>query len=290
MPKVAVVTDTNSGIFPDRARSLGMYSIPMPFTINGEEFFEGVNLTHDEYYAKMEGGADISTSQPSPAAVLELWDELLKTHDQIVHIPMSSSLSSSVQTAVMLADDYDGKVQVVDNQRISVTQARSAMDAVELAGKGFDAPQIKEILVRDKKESSIYITLNTLYYLKKGGRITPAAAAIGTILRIKPVLTIQGGKLDAFSKARTLSQAKTTMLNALASDIEKRFNNDKTNIHFYIAYTKNEEAARELAGEMAEKFDVKNEVICDQLSLSIASHVGPGSLGVAISMVPPELR
>ena len=217
--RTAIATDSNSGITQEQAAKLGIYVLPMPFMINGEMFYEGVNLTHEEFFKRMEEGADITTSQPSPGEVTDFWDKLLKEYDEILYIPMSSGLSGSCQTAIMLADDYDGKVQVVNNQRISVTQEQSALDARDLAAKGYEAAQIKEILERTKYESSIYITLTTLKYLKKGGRITPAAAALGTLLRIKPVLTIQGEKLDAFSKARTAKQAKTIMLTALAKDL-----------------------------------------------------------------------
>ena len=190
--RTAIATDSNSGITQEQAAKLGIYVLPMPFMINGEMFYEGVNLTHEEFFKRMEEGADITTSQPSPGEVTDFWDKLLKEYDEILYIPMSSGLSGSCQTAIMLADDYDGKVQVVNNQRISVTQEQSALDARDLAAKGYEAAQIKEILERTKYESSIYITLTTLKYLKKGGRITPAAAALGTLLRIKPVLTIQG--------------------------------------------------------------------------------------------------
>lgn len=189
--RTAIATDSNSGITQEQAAKLGIYVLPMPFMINGEMFYEGVNLTHEEFFKRMEEGADITTSQPSPGEVTDFWDKLLKEYDEILYIPMSSGLSGSCQTAIMLADDYDGKVQVVNNQRISVTQEQSALDARDLAAKGYEAAQIKEILERTKYESSIYITLTTLKYLKKGGRITPAAAALGTLLRIKPVLTIQ---------------------------------------------------------------------------------------------------
>ena len=198
--RTAIATDSNSGITQEQAAKLGIYVLPMPFMINGEMFYEGVNLTHEEFFKRMEEGADITTSQPSPGEVTDFWDKLLKEYDEILYIPMSSGLSGSCQTAIMLADDYDGKVQVVNNQRISVTQEQSALDARDLAAKGYEAAQIKEILERTKYESSIYITLTTLKYLKKGGRITPAAAALGTLLRIKPVLTIQGEKLDAFQR------------------------------------------------------------------------------------------
>ena len=220
--KVAVVTDSNSGITQSKAKEIGISVIPMPFMINGETFEEDINLTQEQFYEKMVEGAEISTSQPSPEIVMNLWSELLQSYDEIVHIPMSSALSSSCQTAMMLAEDFEGRVFVVDNQRISVTQYQSTLDALKLAQAGLTGAQIKEILEREARESSIYIMVDTLKYLKKGGRITPAAAALGTLLRIKPVLQIQGGKLDSFSKARTVKQAKTTMLSAVAKDLEER--------------------------------------------------------------------
>ena len=203
--KIAVVTDSNSGITQKEAEKLGIIVLPMPFMINEQVFFEDIDLSQEAFYKRMAEGADITTSQPAPKDVLELWDKLLREYDEIVHIPMSSGLSGSCQTAMMLAEDYGGRVQVVNNQRISVTQRQSALDARDLAAKGYDGAAIKEILERTKFDSTIYITVDTLKYLKKGGRVTPAAAALGTLLRIKPVLTIQGEKLDAFSKARTLS-------------------------------------------------------------------------------------
>ncbi len=284
MLKVAIVTDTNSGIMPEEAKEHGIFVLPMPFTINDREYLEAVDLTRDSYYEQMEAGADIKTSQPSPEAVLNLWDELLKEYDEIVHIPMSSGLSGSYQSANMLADDYDGKVFVVNNQRISVTQRQSVLDAKAMADHGMTAQEIADFLEKDKFNSSIYITLNTLFYLKKGGRITPAAAAIGTMLKLKPVLTIQGDKLDAFSKARTMSQGKATMLNALKNDIVNRFGNPGADkIHLQVAHTHDLEAALLLKEEMAQAFP-GYEIYVDELPLSISTHIGPGALGVACTL------
>ena len=285
--RTAIATDSNSGITQEQAEKLGIYVLPMPFMINGEMFYEGVNLTHEEFFRQMEEGADITTSQPSPGEVTDFWDKLLKEYDEILYIPMSGGLSGSCQTAIMLSDDYDGKVQVVNNQRISVTQEQSALDARDLAAKGYEAAQIKEILERVKYESSIYITLTTL---KKGGRITPAAAALGTLLRIKPVLTIQGEKLDAFSKARTAKQARSIMLTALAKDLDERFH-DKNAEHTYleIAHTCNEEDAKELEAALKEQYPGA-DITMAPLSLSIACHIGPGSLAVACSGKLKELE
>ena len=282
MTKIAVVTDSNSGITQAQAKELGIYVLPMPFIIDEKTFLEDINLTQEEFYKKLESGANVSTSQPSPEDVMSLWDELLKEYDEIVHIPMSSGLSGSCQTAMMLADDYDGKVQVVNNQRISVTQRQSALDALSLADKGMNAKEIKEFLEEDKFNSSIYIMLDTLFYLKKGGRITPAAAAIGTMLRLKPVLQIQGEKLDAFAKARTVAQGKSTMINSIKNDIINRFGGmtEEKGIWLQIAHTHNEEAALAFKEEIAEVFP-GYDIIISPLSLSVACHIGPGSLAFA---------
>ncbi len=279
--KVAVITDSNSGITQAQAKELGIQVLPMPFMIGEETYFEDITLTQEEFYEKLEGGADMVTSQPSPESVLALWKETLKEYDEIVHIPMSSGLSGSCQSALMLAEDFDGKVQVVNNQRISVTQRQSVLDALMLVGRGMNAPEIKEFLEKDKFNSSIYIMLDTLYYLKKGGRITPAAAAIGTILRLKPVLQIQGERLDAFAKARTAGQGKSVMINAIRNDMENRFGGvSADNIWLEVAYTRDREAAEQFAQELQKEFPGFDMVI-NPLSLSVACHIGPGSLAVA---------
>lgn len=279
--KIAVVTDSNSGITQSQAKECGIFVLPMPFMINEETYFEDITLTQEEFYQRLSDNADVITSQPSPDAVMKLWDEVLASYDEIVHIPMSSGLSGSCQSARMLAEDYDGRVQVVNNQRISVTQRQSALDALALIEQGMDAAAVREFLERDKFNSSIYIMLDTLYYLKKGGRITPAAAALGTILRLKPVLQIQGEKLDAFAKARTAAQGKSIMINAIRADMEKRFGGvSPDNVWLQIAYTYDREAAEQFKGQVLEAFP-GFDVHMDPLSLSIACHIGPGSLALA---------
>ena len=281
MSKIAIVTDSNSGISQKQSEELGdVFVIPMPFTFNDETFYEDINLTVEQFFRKMEAGEEVLTSQPSPDTVISLWDKLLTEYDEIVHIPMSSGLSGACQSATMLATDYDGKVQVVNNQRISVTQRQSVLDAKQLISKGKNASQIKEILENNRFNSSIYIMLDTLQYLKKGGRITPAAAALGTLLRIRPVLQIQGEKPDAFAKARTISHGKTVMMNALRNDLEHRFGGvENKNYILYIAHTQNEEAALSLKEELAMAYpDV--EIYMDRLPLSVSCHIGPGALGV----------
>ncbi len=282
MSKIAVVTDSNSGITQAQALELGISVIPMPFMIDGETYFEEITLSRREFYEKLASNADISTSQPSPEAILALWDTLLKENDEIVHIPMSSGLSGSCQTAQMLAQDYEGKVHVVNNQRISVTQRQSALDALALVQAGKSGSEIKELLEADKFNSSIYIMIDTLHYLKKGGRITPAAAALGTLLKLKPVLQIQGEKLDAFAKARTVNQAKSIMMTAIKNDIEKRFGGVSENnpIYLQIAHTENEEAAGLLKEELAAQFP-GYPIYIDHLSLSVSCHIGPGAVAIA---------
>lgn len=281
MAKVAIVTDSNSGITQAQAKEMGISVLPMPFMIDDETFYEDITLTQAEFYEKLASGANVITSQPTPESVMNLWDELLKEYDEIVHIPMSSGLSGSCQSAIMLAEDYEGKVQVVNNQRISITQRQSALDALSLVDKGMNAAEIKDFLEKDKFNSSIYIMLDTLYYLKKGGRITPAAAALGTLLKLKPVLQIQGEKLDAFAKARTVSQGKTTMINAIRNDMNNRFGGARPdNIWLEMAYTYDLDAANQFKREVEEAFP-GFDIHMDPLSLSVSCHIGPGALAVA---------
>ena len=284
MRKIAIVTDSNSGITQDEGRKLGISVLPMPFYINEVMYLEGVTLSQEEFYERLKKDEPISTSQPNPGEVCGLWDTLLKEYDEIVHIPMSSGLSASCETAMGFARDYDGKVQVVDNQRISVTQKQSVMDALTLVQAGKSAAEIREILEAESRESSIYITLETLKYLKKGGRITPAAAAIGTVLNLKPVLQIQGDKLDAYSKVRGKKQAKRVMLKAMKEDFDSRFVEyaKRGEMCLEMAYTGNQEEAEEFKKEVQEMFP-DYEIQMDPLSLSVACHIGHGALAVACS-------
>ncbi|MCR5657566.1 MAG: DegV family protein [Butyrivibrio sp.] len=284
MSKVAIITDTNSGIMPEVGEKLGIIVIPTPFMIDGVEYLEGINLSQEDFFKKLAEGADVSTSQPSPGSTLELWDRVLEEYDELVYIPLSSGLSSSCQTATMLAaDDYEGKVFVVNNQRISVTMRQSVLDAVEMRDKGLTAKEIKEQLEAVKFESSIYIMLDTLYYLKKGGRITPAAAALGTLLKLKPVLQIQGEKLDAFAKARTANQGKNIMINAMMNDIENRFGGfDARDVHLSGSYSYDLDKALEFKKEVEEAFP-GYDMHMDPLSLVVSCHIGPGALAIACS-------
>ncbi len=287
MSRVAIVTDSNSGITQKQGKDLGIRVLPMPFYINEELFFEDITLTQEEFYKRLAADADISTSQPSPGDVTDLWDELLESYDEIIHIPMSSGLSSSCETAMMLARDYEGRVFVVDNQRISVTQRRSVLDALMLADKGMTGKQIYDILMREKLEASIYITLDTLKYLKKGGRITPAAAAIGTVLNLKPVLQIQGEKLDAFSKTRGLKSAKKSMLDAVEKDLTQRFAGKE--MYLDLAYTCSQEDALQWKREVEARFP-GYEIHMDPLSLSVSCHIGFGAVAITCCHKVPELQ
>lgn len=283
MNKVAVLTDSNCGIMQEEAQEIGLYVIAMPFYINEKIYYEGVDLTQEEFYEKLEEECEIKTSMPVLGDVLDIWDELLLEYDEIVYIPMSSGLSGSYEAANMLSfdDDYEGRVFVVNNQRISVTMKESVMDALLMAQKGYSASKIKEILEEHKMESSIYISLPSIKYLSKGGRLTPAVAALGKILKIKPVLQIQGDKLDSFAKARTALQCKNIMLEAIENDIVNRFDSDYSNVVIAVSHTNNEEEAIKLKKEVLEKWP-NREVVLDPLPLSIACHIGPGSLAITV--------
>lgn len=283
MSKVAILTDSNSGIKQAEGIRVGIYVLPMPFYINEQMYFEEIDLSQKEFYGKLTEGAEIKTSMPTVGSVTDMWKKLLKEYDEVVYIPMSSGLSSSCETAYMLAQDFDGKVQVVDNQRISVTQRQSVYDAKMLADEGMSAAQIKDVLMEEKFQSSIYIMVDTLTYLKRGGRITPAAAALGTLLRLKPVLQIQGEKLDAFAKARTVKQAKTIMIEAMKKDFAERFHDASgSNMHLELAYTYDLEAAKQFKEEVQAQFP-DHEIVMNPLSLSVSCHIGPGALAIACS-------
>ena len=287
MGNVAIVTDSNSGISQAEAKELGIYVIPMPFLVDGKLYFEDVDMNKEQFYHFLENDADLSTSQPSPGDVMDLWDKLLKEYDEIVHIPMSSGLSASCSTAMGLARDYDGKVQVVDNQRISAAMQQSVMDAKHLVAAGKSAAQIKEILEKEALESSIYLMVDTLKYLKKGGRITPSAALLGSALNLKPILQIQGDKLDAYKKVRGVKAAKKNMLEAMKKDVEGRFSDyvTKGQLKLHVAYTTDEETARQWKEEVQSVFPDIAISRMDPLSFSVTCHTGPGVLAIAASHV-----
>ena len=283
MKKTAIVTDSNSGITQEKGKELGIRVFPMPFFIDGELYLEDITMTQEEFYQKLAENAEISTSQPAPGDLMDMWNEILKEYEEIVYIPMSSGLSAACENAIMLAKEYGEKVQVVNNRRVSVTLKQSVLEAIALADAGKNAKEIREILETEGKESSIYITVDTLKYLKKGGRITPAAATIGAVLNIKPVLQIQGGKLDAFAKARGWKQAKKTMLDAIEKDMKERFCGEPVLIQ--AAYTSSREEAEKWKEEIEARI-LGVEVDMDPLSLSVACHIGPGALAVTCTRKP----
>lgn len=282
MGKIAIMTDSNSGITQKEGKEQGIFVVPMPFLINDEEYFEDITLNQEEFYEKLTQNATVSTSQPSIENLTKQWDEILEEYEELIYIPMSSGLSGSCSTATMLAQDYDGRVKVVDNQRISVTQRRSVEDACRMVKEGRSSSEICEKLMQTKLEASIYIMVDTLKYLRKGGRLTPAVAALGTILRIKPVLQIQGEKLDTFAKARTIKQGTNIMLDAMEKDIAERFENNLDDLYIDVAHTQNEQGAEELKQEIEKRYP-QVKVRINPLSLSISCHIGPGSLAVAMA-------
>ena len=286
MSGIAIMTDSNCGIMPEEGRKLGIHVIPMPVIIDGRTYFEGVDITAEDFYKKQAAGAEITTSQPSPGDVTAMWDRLLKDYDQVIFIPMSSGLSNTCQTAVMLSDDdaYRGKVYVVDNHRISVPQLQSVYDAGALAEEGKTAAEIKEILEKEALDASIYIAVDTLKYLKKGGRITPAAAAVGTVLRLKPVLTIQGGKLDSHAKTRGMKSAFRIMLQAVKDDISSRFSHLKEQgvLKVGIANTPMDEGALATFRTEMQKNFPDMELVYSPLTMSIGTHIGTGGLGIGV--------
>lgn len=285
MRKTAVITDSNSGITQAEAKRLGISVLPMPFFINDQLYYEDLSLTQDQFYQFLAKDADIKTSQPTPEAVMALWDKALETCDEVVYIPMSSSLSGSCETAKMLAQDYDGRVCVVNNQRISWSQKQSVLEAMVLSEKGFSAAEIQKILEREALQASIYIAVDTLKYLKKGGRVTPAAATFATVLNIKPVLQIQGEKLDAFAKVRGSKQARKTMLDAIDKDLAGRFAGQE--VYIRGAYTCSDEEGQAWIDEVKAHFPGQ-DVYMDRLSLSVSCHIGPGAVAVLCAHVVPE--
>lgn len=285
--KTAIVTDSNSGITQSLAKELGIYVVPMPVLIDGEQFFEDISLSQNQFYDKLKSDAQVSTSQPSAFDVGELWNKLLKDYDKIIHIPMSSGLSETCRTLSHLAEsEYAGKVYVIDNQRISITMRQSVDDALNMLKDGKTAEEIRDWLTETKMQSSIYIMVDTLKYLKKGGRLTPAVAAIGTLLKIKPVLQIQGEKLDQYAKERKLADAKSTMINAVKHDMDTRFKELRNagKMTLAIAHTQNDEEAKIFCDEIKAAFPDVEFTYIDPLSLSVSCHIGPGALAIGATV------
>ena len=285
--KVAVMTDCNSTFTQKTAKEANVFCMDMPVIIDGENYIQDVNLTTEMFYDALAAGKDVSTSQPSPGAIMEMWDDILASgYDQLVYMPMSSGLSEACNTAKVLAEDYEGKVEVIDNHRISGTLTQSVYDAMTMAEAGYDAAYIKKRLEETAYDASIYIAVDTLEYLKKGGRVTPAGAALGTALGIKPVLSIQGGKLDAFAKVRGMKKCENKIIDAIRHDLETRFANvPKEEIHMFTAGTLQSEEACEQWNELVKKEFPEYDVKYFPLSLSIGTHIGPGSIALGISQM-----
>ncbi|MBQ9109878.1 MAG: DegV family protein [Oscillospiraceae bacterium] len=279
MSRIAVITDTNSSMTQEEADRLGVYLVPMPFMVDGKEYFEGVDCTYEQFFAMLAGGGDVSTSQPSPDAVTTLWDRVLEEYDAIIHIPMSSALSSSCATAKALAAEYEGRVFVADNKRISISQRESVLDALTMIGQGMEAADICAKLEAEAFASSIYLAVNTLDLLKKSGRVTAAGAAVAAVLGIKPVLQIQGEKLDAFAKVRGMANAEKTMLNAAKKDLESRFAGKSVRI--LTAYSGEDSVGTDWVKKVQECFG-DDTVELYQLPISICCHVGAGVKGIGI--------
>lgn len=287
MKKIAITTDSNSGILPEEYKDKGVFVLPMPFLINDEAYFENVNLTQEGFYQLLDSNASVSTSQPSYGELTDFWANILQEYDEIVHIPMSSGLSKSCENALRIAEEYNGKIHVVDNRRISVTLKQSVVDAVVLRDKGASAKEIKGYLESTAGDSSIYIAVDTMKYLKKGGRVTPTAAAIATVLKIKPILSIRGAKLDKFAVARTPQKAKESMKLAMKKDLETTFAEfvDNGEMVLYVAHTNAYEEAEKFANEVRAFFPKIPVTFCDPLSLSVSCHIGPGALAIACARV-----
>lgn len=289
MSNVAIVTDNNSGIFSEEGKQIDVTVVDMPFFIDGQLYYENKNITQKEFFERMESDPDlkVSTSMPPAGEVLSLWKELLETHDEIVHIPMSSGLSNSCSAASSLAADFNGQVQVVNNKRISVTQAQSVYDAITLKKQGKSVKEIKTILEDQKFDSSIYIMVDSLDYLKKGGRITPAAALLGGLLKIKPVLQLQGEKLDQFAKSRGLRSAKKIMIDALRKDLDTRFKKyaENNEMIVFISNTYTDPVLINTWKQEVEDAFPGFKVISTPLSLSISCHTGPGCLGIGCARI-----
>lgn len=288
MSKVGIVIDNSCGISREEAKNLGVELVYISFLIDDQEYSEDKNLTREEFFNKIETCNHISTSQPAQVLVKEAWDKMLTKYDEVVYIPLSSGLSSTYQSSVFSSLEYNGKVQVVNNKRVSVTLKASVYQALNLASQGKSAIEIKQYLESESANSSIYITVPTLKYLKKGGRITPTAAAIGSLLNIKPVLQIQGDKLDSYAKVLTIKQAKAKMINAIKRDIETRFNNIKPDQSIVISFAHScleLDEFNSFVNEVSTQFTNCVIAIADPLPLCISCHIGLGALATACTVV-----
>lgn len=279
--KIAIVTDSNSGISQAKAEKYGVYVLPMKFNIDGEDYTEGISISHNEFYEKQQASSKIFTSQPSPADVMDIWDKALEENDAVVHIPMASGLSSSCSTATMLASDYDGKVVVIDNQRVSVSLKQAVLDAMALIKEGKDVTAIRNTLTLTKNDASIYMMVDDLKYLKAGGRISATTAAVGSMLHIKPILSVNGGSIESYDKVRGVKAAKKAILKALENDMVNKFHSEDINdYHLYTAAALRRDEAIAWNDEVQEHFGKHCQI--EAIPLSIATHVGIGTFGACL--------
>lgn len=289
MKKIAVVTDSHSSISPAEASMLGVHVLPMPFEVDGQDYFEGVNLTRQQFFGYQRAGAQIGTSQPAPADVMELWDKLLKEYESILYMPISSSLSNSCQTATALAEEepYAGRVFVVDNGRVASPLHRSILDALELVDKGLSAAECKAALEAAKNDVVIYVAVETLEYLKRGGRISSTTAAVGTMLNIKPILHLTTGKLESYKKARGMNKACEAMLEAIRSDLAIRFQEAHARGDVFLLAAGSADAATTAKWlRQIEAAFPGMPILYDDLSMGVSCHTGEGALGVGLSVRP----
>lgn len=286
MNKLKIVTDSNSGISQKEGEELGVFVIPMPFTINDEEFLEEISISQKEFYKFLEKDADVKTSQPSQFYLEELWNDLLQENEEIVYIPMSSGLSGTCENAKRYAESFGGKVTVVDNKRISISQKESVFEAIEMAKQGKTANEIKEYLESTAHKNSIYIMMGVLKYLKKGGRISAAAAALGSMLNVKPILCSRGDKFEKFALVLSATQGKRKMIAKIKSELETEFNEEYNSgkMVVYVAHTQNEEEANKFKEEIKKELPLLKFRSVDPLSLSVSCHIGPGSLAIAMAV------
>ena len=289
MKSIGIITDSHSSISQEEAKKLGIFVLPMPFYIDGRCFYEGVDLTREEFFEKQAAGAEVSTSQPAPAEVMEMWDQALEQFEKVLYMPISSGLSGSYETACIMAQEgkYQGRVLVVDHGQVASPLHRMVLDALELAENGYAAETIREMLEKAGNHMMIYIGVQTLEFLKKGGRITPGAAALGSVFNIKPVLKLETGKLDSFKKCHGLMKAKRTMIEAIKQELETRFSDawKAGAVHILAASSASERETEEWVREIEDAF-CGIKVMCDPLSLGVCCHVGPGGLGIGCAVKP----
>lgn len=284
MKKIKIITDSNSGITQDEGKALGVFVVPMPFTIDGKEYLEDISITQERFFELLEQGADVTTSQPAQSYLENVWSEILEEYEKIIYIPMASGLSATCENAKEYAKKFDGRVFVVDNLRISVPQKISVYEAVKMVNEGKSVEEILAHLESTKIKYSIYLTVSILKYLKKGGRITPATATLGDMLHLKPILTSRGGSFDKFAIALSWGQAKKKMIQRIKKELDTEFKSEyaQGKMALLVAYSKISSEAEKFRTEIEAEFPDMKVLYVDPLSLSVACHTGAGALGIGI--------